>query len=87
MIKTFNVSLPKELVDKIDNYAKSNYMSRSELIKHSVIKQINSQENWVTVADFTKVSKSGVSAKQILQSIEKLENDRQNSKVFTKFTP
>jgi Arc/MetJ-type ribon-helix-helix transcriptional regulator len=79
MIKTFNVSLPKELVDQIDNYAKSNYMSRSELIKHSVIKQINSQEKWVMVADFTNISKNGVSAQQILQSIEKIENDRQNN--------
>jgi metal-responsive CopG/Arc/MetJ family transcriptional regulator len=79
MIKTFNVSLPKELVDKIDNYAKSNFMSRSELIKHSLIKQINSQEHWEVVADFTKINKKGVSPEKILKSIENIEHDRQNN--------
>jgi metal-responsive CopG/Arc/MetJ family transcriptional regulator len=69
--KTFNLSLPEELVSKIDTLAKSNYMSRSELIKHALIKEIKADQNkWVNLADFTEIDDQGVSAKEIIKALK-----------------
>ena len=77
MTKTFNISLPEELVSQIDTLAKANYMSRSELIKHSVIRELKSHNSeWQEVIDFTKINKNGVSAGQVLTAIKKIKNDR-----------
>lgn len=69
--KTFNLSLPEELVNQIDTIAKTNYMSRSELIKHAVIKELKSKESdWQTVVDFTKINTQGISATDILEALK-----------------
>ncbi len=69
--KTFNLSLPEELVNQIDTIAKTNYMSRSELIKHALIKELKSKESdWQTVVDFTKINTQGISATDILEALK-----------------
>jgi len=42
--KTFNLSLPEELVDKLDDQAKKDYSSRSDYVRKAVINQIRSEQ-------------------------------------------
>jgi len=42
-----NISLPEELVKKIDNAAKANYASRSEFIRQSVVSRLHSNDNGI----------------------------------------
>jgi metal-responsive CopG/Arc/MetJ family transcriptional regulator len=71
MSKTFNISLPEELVKQIDIYAKKNYMSRSELIKNSLIKEMKQESAvWSEVINFTELNENGVPASDILDAIK-----------------
>ena len=70
--QAFNITLPKELVAKVDKLAKANYTSRSDIIRRAVIREINVQDSqWQTVADFTAINAEGVDAKEILAAIKK----------------
>lgn len=44
--QTFNISLPKELVKKVDRVAKKEYRNRSELIREALRVYLNDMENW-----------------------------------------
>lgn len=52
--QTFNISLPKELVNKIDERAKREYKNRSELIKDSLQKYLKDKEEWDRIFDYGK---------------------------------
>ena len=39
-----NISLPEELVKKIDTAAKANYATRSEFIRQTVVSRLHSQD-------------------------------------------
>lgn len=41
--KRVNISLPPELLEKLDSLAKRNYLSRSELIRYCLMAQLSSQ--------------------------------------------
>lgn len=72
--KTFNISLPEDLVTKIDIVAKNNFMSRSELIRYAVVKEIKTEESqWESIIDFTTINTSGVNAKDILDILKTLK--------------
>ncbi|HUD06303.1 MAG TPA: ribbon-helix-helix protein, CopG family [Candidatus Saccharimonadales bacterium] len=40
-----NISLPKELVKKIDNAASVDYASRSEFIRQTIVRRLKAQDN------------------------------------------
>jgi Arc/MetJ-type ribon-helix-helix transcriptional regulator len=40
-----NISLPEELVKKIDTAAKANYATRSEFIRQTVVNRLRSQDS------------------------------------------
>lgn len=42
--KTFNLSLPEELVDKLDSQAKKDFSSRSDYIRKAVVNQLRSEQ-------------------------------------------
>lgn len=44
MSKTINISLPEELVKKIDRAAKSDYASRSDYIRETLVRRIKGQK-------------------------------------------
>lgn len=44
--QTFNIALPRELVKKIDKFAKREYKNRSELIRTAVWGYIKELEDW-----------------------------------------
>ncbi|MBI2588464.1 ribbon-helix-helix protein, CopG family [Candidatus Berkelbacteria bacterium] len=45
-VKTTNISLPKELLEKIDQRAKREYKSRSELLKEAALIYLRAKNNW-----------------------------------------
>ena len=74
MSKTFNISLPELLVKQMDSFAEQNFMSRSELIRTAVLKELKTQDdNWEQVVDFTKINKQGVDAKDVLSALKELK--------------
>lgn len=56
-----NISLPKELVDKIDKAAKDQYGSRSEYIRQAVVGRLRAQDT--NVWDALEAGADEVSAK------------------------
>jgi len=44
--KTFNLSLPKELLDKIDAQAKKEFTSRSEYLRRLAVQDLQRQAAW-----------------------------------------
>jgi metal-responsive CopG/Arc/MetJ family transcriptional regulator len=81
MIKTINISLPEDLLKKIDAEAKSEYASRSDFIRDSLVRRLKNQRVvdewgddgvWETVVNFKELSIDGVSSADVLKSIESL---------------
>lgn len=58
--QTFNISLPEELVKKVDKQAKKEYRSRSELIRESLRMYLQRMENWEKI--FAAGKKAGKKA-------------------------
>lgn len=46
MAKTFNISFPENLLTKVDKLAKTEYRSRSELLREAVVYYISTKDNW-----------------------------------------
>lgn len=81
MIKTINISLPEELLKKIDNEAKSEYASRSDFIRETLVKRLKNQRvvdewgdegTWETVINFKEISPDGVSSDDVLTAIKQI---------------
>ncbi|HEX7632975.1 MAG TPA: ribbon-helix-helix protein, CopG family [Candidatus Saccharimonadales bacterium] len=95
MSKTINISLPAELVKKIDEAAKSNYASRSDFIRESIVMRLKGQHlvdewgdegHWETIVDFRDEGHpDGIPAEEVIALLEKLErNDRQKRQTTRK---
>ncbi len=56
MVKRLNITLPEELIKTMDSYCVAHYLSRSELIKDSVISTMQIVEGVEAVADLKKPS-------------------------------
>lgn len=79
--KTINITLPVELVKKIDKAAKSEFASRSDYIRESLVRRLKHQRvvdewgdegEWKTVVNFQDIDGNGVSASEVLKALEKL---------------
>lgn len=44
--QTFNISLPRELVKKVDLTAKKEYKNRSEFIREALLVRLREKEKW-----------------------------------------
>ena len=78
MIKTINISLPEDLLKRIDAEAKSEYASRSDFIRDSIVRRLKNQRVvdewgddgvWETVVNFKELAVDGVSSADLLKSI------------------
>jgi len=69
--KTFNLSLPEELVDKLDDQAKKDYSSRSDYVRKAVINQIRSEQALDRVLNRAnaKGKKAGITSEQQVYDI------------------
>jgi metal-responsive CopG/Arc/MetJ family transcriptional regulator len=52
--QTLNISLPKELVKKIDKKAKEQFGSRSDLLRHAVVQYLRQEEEWEAIKAYGK---------------------------------
>lgn len=95
--KPINLTLPDELLKAIDKAAKSEYASRSDFIRESVVRRLKNQHvvdewgdegNWETVVDFREMNPNGVPAEEVLASLHRLKKtDEQNRKTAPKVRP
>jgi len=81
MSKTINISLPEDLLKKIDEEAKAEYASRSDFIRDTLVKRLRNQRVvdvwgdegiWETVVNFKEVSPTGVPSEDVLAAIKQL---------------
>lgn len=71
--KTFNLSLPQELVTKLDTQAKKDFSSRSEYIRKAVVNQLRSEQALEAVFDSANkkgTEKGIISEQQVYDIIE-----------------
>jgi metal-responsive CopG/Arc/MetJ family transcriptional regulator len=48
-VKTINISIPEELLTKIDEKARLEYRSRSELFKEATVVYLQTKDNWLVL--------------------------------------
>lgn len=81
MSKTINISLPEELLKKIDDEAKAEFASRSDFIRDTLVKRLRNQRvvdewgdegTWETVVNFREISPAGVPSGDVLSAIKQL---------------
>jgi Arc/MetJ-type ribon-helix-helix transcriptional regulator len=81
MTKTINISLPEELLKKIDEEAKSEYASRSDFIRDTLVKRLRGQRvvdewgddgTWEKVVNFRELNSGGIPANDVLAAIQDL---------------
>jgi hypothetical protein len=79
MSKIINISLPEELVKKIDKLSKAEYASRSDFIRETLVRRIKGQRivdewgddgGWETVVDFRDINLDGVPADDVLRALQ-----------------
>ena len=81
MVKTINLSLPEELLNRIDIEAKSEYASRSDFIRDTIVRRLKNQRVvdewgdegvWETVVNFKELAAKGVPASEVSSAINHL---------------
>lgn len=78
-----NVTLDDELMERIDNYADKNYMSRSGLISLSVTQYLNSHEVILAISDISvAMRKIADTGKVDDETLEQLEDFERLAKLF-----
>lgn len=79
--KIINISLPEELLKKIDESAGSEYASRSDFIRETLVRRLKGQRivdewgddgEWETVIDFRDINPDGVPVKEVLKVLQKM---------------
>ncbi|OGL35041.1 hypothetical protein A3F65_01725 [Candidatus Saccharibacteria bacterium RIFCSPHIGHO2_12_FULL_47_16b] len=79
--KAINITLPDELLEAIDKAAKSEYASRSDFIRESIVRRLKGQRvvdewgdegNWETVVDFRDLPGGGMPAEELLERLKHL---------------
>ncbi|NCO44047.1 ribbon-helix-helix protein, CopG family [Candidatus Berkelbacteria bacterium] len=65
--QTFNISMPSGLVKQLDNQAKQELTSRSELTRKAIARYLNSQSNWDKIFAYgeKQAKKLGIKEKDI----------------------
>jgi predicted transcriptional regulator len=94
--KAFNISLPEELVKKLDKIAKRDYTSRSDIIRRAILREVRTsprwdnieevdetidEPGWKTIADFRP---PGVSTETLILALQTLEKKNAKSRKVSK---
>lgn len=78
-----NITLDDELMQRVDNYADRNYMSRSGLISLAVTQYLNQQEVILAIKDVSlAIRKVADTGKMDHETIEQFEDFERLSKMF-----
>ncbi len=69
--KTFNLSLPEELVKKLDEQAKKDYSSRSDYVRKAILNQMRTEQSLERVLDKAnaKGKEDGITSEQQVYDI------------------
>lgn len=79
LTQTFNISLPKALVQKADILAKKEYRNRSELIKEALRTYLLSKQSWDELFAYGKQVGEDLginSEEEIFEKLKKYRNAR-----------
>lgn len=79
LTQTFNISLPVDLVKRVDIVAKNEYRNRSELIKEALRTYIYSNQTWNNLFDYgSKMGrKAGITSEDdVLKTIADYRNGK-----------
>ncbi|MEK7634032.1 MAG: ribbon-helix-helix domain-containing protein [Patescibacteria group bacterium] len=76
--QTVNISLPKQLVKIMDNFAKSQFSTRSELIRTAVIRYINEDKKIFELFSYAekKAKKLNIKEKDIEDIVDEIRNGK-----------
>lgn len=78
-----NITLDDELMERVDNYADKNYMSRSGLISLATTQYLNSHEMILAITDMAaSMRKIADTGKVDHETIEQLEDFERLAKLF-----
>lgn len=81
MVKTINLSLPEELLNRIDIEAKSEYASRSDFIRDTIVRRLKNQRVvdewgdegvWETIVNFKELATNGIPSTDVSSVINLL---------------
>lgn len=69
--QTFNISLPEELVKKVDERAKKEYRNRSELIREALRVYLTDMHEWEKIFEYgSKIGKEmGITSEEQVNDI------------------
>lgn len=68
--KTINISLPAQLLVKVDKAAKERYATRSDFIRESILRKLeDTQDRWEVATDLTKINKGGIDIDELLKHL------------------
>jgi Arc/MetJ-type ribon-helix-helix transcriptional regulator len=79
--KTINISLPEELLRKLDRASSDEFTSRSDFIRDSIVRRLKHQKvvdewgddgEWETIVDFRAINPIGVPSKEVLSALKQL---------------
>lgn len=72
--QTFNISLPEELVKKVDQRAKKEYRNRSELIREALRVYLNDAQEWQAIFGYGEKmgKKMGIKSEE---DVDKIVNE------------
>ncbi|MEO7364429.1 MAG: ribbon-helix-helix domain-containing protein [Candidatus Saccharimonadales bacterium] len=71
--KAINITLPAALIEKIDKAATAEYATRSDFIRDSIIRKLDAIERWEPLVDFTEIRAGGVPIEELLERLEKYD--------------
>ena len=79
--QAINITIPKELLVQVDNLAKQDYTSRSDIIRQALLDKLrqskrdewNDEGQWVTVLDASELPGGGVSADDFIRRLKDLD--------------
>lgn len=78
--QTFNISLPQELIKKVDKQARKEYKNRSELIREALRMYLKDNERWEDLFSYGQRmgKRSGVKSEK---GVTKIVSDFRHGKV------
>lgn len=81
--QTVNLTIPSELLKKVDALAKRDYTSRSDILRQALLDRVRQTEadewgeegKWETLVDFREINPKGVPAKDVARAMRQLLNE------------
>lgn len=78
--QTVNITVPTELLKQVDELAKRDYTSRSDIIREALLAKVRKAQvdewgdegNWETVLDFRNLPGGGMPSKEFMARLKKL---------------